>query len=86
MIAATAIELLVKQVWYRTLEGMRVLANGFAASFSLWDFDLSRSESLRTLEVPGSCNLSIAQMAPPLFSSPFLDYHSLCVLRDRRPL
>ena len=30
---------------------MQVLADIFAASFALWDFDLSRNQSLRTLDV-----------------------------------
>jgi hypothetical protein len=37
------------------LKFTQVLADIFAASFSLWDFDLSQNQSLRTLEVRARC-------------------------------
>jgi hypothetical protein len=48
-------------------KGVQVLANDFAAGSSLRDFDLSRNESLRTLQVPAS---SISHTATQSGGSP----------------
>jgi hypothetical protein len=57
-----------------SLKCMQVPGNNFAAKFSLWNFDLSRSESLRTLEIPESSISRTLDDGSPSPASSFLKH------------